>query len=155
MGFNQIMYYLVKLFIPLLYLYAYLKFKRAKSLDKTLLLKMNIRSKIETYSIAFLSLTFIAYPLAKDLMPLGVLIGALLILLVYFNLERMVFVGRKVIYAKFMAFELRAINKRYYTKGHFEFYLKGGKVKVLYPVSDMNRTMETLSGSYRRGGKRK
>lgn len=155
MGFNQIMYYLIKVFIPLLYLYGYAKYKRAKSMDNTLQFKLNIRSKVETYLIAFLAVTFVAYPFGKELMPLGVLIGALLFLLVYFNLERMVFVGRKVIYTKFMAFEVRAINKRYYTKGHFEFYLKGGKVKVLFPVSDMDRIMETLSGSYRRGGKRK
>lgn len=152
---NQTLYYLIMVLLPLAYTYTYFKFKRAKDFDNTLKLKLNLRSKIETYLLIALSIGYIVYPVKPEAYGVAVFIGAFIFLLVYFNMERLTIVGRKVIFTKFLAFEVKAINKRYYAKGRFEFYLRGGKVKVLLPVADMDYVMETLSGSTRRNRRNK
>ncbi|NLW15729.1 MAG: hypothetical protein GX038_05695 [Erysipelothrix sp.] len=150
MNINQIMYFGLKIIIPFLYTYAYLKFNRAKKVDSTLKFKLKGRSQVEFYLVLFISMAFIMYPAKKDSYGTFVFIGAILFLWVYLMLERMIFVGRKVIYAKYLAFEVKMITKRYYEKGSFVFYIRGGRVKTFLPVTDIDYITQTLSGRIRR-----
>lgn len=154
MSFDQMMLIVLKVMFPLLFGYAYLKFNKAKRVDNTLELKLKGRSMIEAYTLIALSVAFIAYPFNKDKAGFAVFAGAILFLLVYLCLERIVAVGRKVIYAKFYAFEVKQISKKTYEKGRFTFYIRNGKVKIFLPVADMNSVMQGLSGSNRRNRKR-
>lgn len=151
MNLNQTMYYVIKILLVVLYAYTFMKFKRAKSLDHTLKLKLKARSMIEFYGSIILSVGFIAYSAQKEVMGFAVFIGAIIFLISYLVLERLVAVGRKVIYAKFFAFEVNKINKCFYKKGTFDFYIRGGNVKVFLPVTDMDYVTEMLSGRRQRG----
>lgn len=151
MSFDQIMYYAIKVLLPLVYGYTFIKFKRAKSLDHTLKLKLKGRSMIEFYLVLIAGIAFIAYPANKDILGVFVFIGAIIFLLTYLAMERLVAVGRKVIFAKFFAFEVRLITKYFYQKGRFEFYIRSGRIKVFLPVADMTYVNEMLSGQGRRG----
>ncbi len=149
-GFNMFLYYGIKILLPILFAYAYMKYKRAKSIDNTLELKLKGRSKIEFYLSILLSIAYIAYPVSKSMQGTAVFIGSLIFLYAYLVLERLVAVGRKVIFAKFLAFEVRMINEYGYRNGRFEFFIRGGRIKVLLPIADVQHLQEMLSGSRRK-----
>ena len=152
---NQILYYVIMVALPLIYLFAYFKYKRAKSLDNTLKLKLGLRSKIESYSLIALSIAYILYPVEKEAYGVAVFLGALLVLLVYLSLERLTIVGRKVLFTRFLAFDVKMIQRRSYRNGRFIFYIGNGRIKVFLPVSDMDYLNEMLSGNQRQRRKLK
>lgn len=154
MGFNKILYYGIKVFLVLILSYTYYKFKRAKTLDDTLTFRVKGRGMIAFYLSLLLSLAYIAYPANDETLGVALFLGSFVFLYVYLSMERLVFVGRKLIFAKFLAFEVRHVNKFAYQKGLFEFFIRGGRVKVRFPVGDMNYVLEMLSGVRQRNRKR-
>ena len=147
MTLNQIVLILVKIAIVIIYIFTYYKFKVTKRVDETLKFRLNLRSKIEFYGLAILNVVFIlATPNAKETAGIYVIVGGVLFVFSFLHLERLVIVGRKIIFARFLAFEVRKIKRKVYERSKFTFYISNGSVYVKWPVSDMTTTMEMLSG---------
>ncbi len=151
MNFNQIILIAIKVFTVILYGYTYYKFKRAQALDNTLKFKLKGRGFVEFYLFLILNILFVAMvSLDKDKAGFFVFIGAILFIFTYLNLERLVMVGRKVVFARFLAFDMRQIKRKTYERGKLTFYFPNGSVSVRFPVADIGLAMQMLSGSGKR-----
>lgn len=91
--------------LPILFAFAFMKFNQAKKMDNTLKMKLKGRSFLEFYLMIILSLAYVVYPVKEEFMGQAVFIGAFIFLFSYLMLERLVIVGRKLIFAKMFAFE--------------------------------------------------
>ena len=155
MDFNLVALWGVRTITILFYIYTYYKYTRAKQLDNTLTLKFNLRSKIEVYGLLALNVIGLVYQPPKDSVGVYVFIASALLLVTYFSLERIVVVGRKILFARFLAFDVKQISRNEYKRGRFMFNIKGGTVKVWFPLTDTENLMQMLSGNYRRSRKQK
>ena len=147
---DNIMYWVVKVGIPALYLFTYYRFNRAKYMDKRLKLELDLRSKIELVIIVIAGLTFAFYPSLKPINSLFLLYGGLVLLISYFAMERIVAVGTRIIFTKFYAFETRRITKASYQKAKFQFTIQNVEIKVRLPIADMNKVMMVLNPRLRK-----
>jgi len=150
MNINQIVLIAIKVMLVVLYGYTYYRFKRAQTMDNTLKLKLKGRGLIETVVIAGLNVLFLTTPHHKETAGLYVFLGAILFFLTYLHLERIMAVGRKVIYARFLAFDMRQVKRNTYSKGKLTLYFPKGSMYVRLPVTDMNETMTLLTRSGRK-----
>ncbi len=123
-------------------------------MDHTLKLKLKGRSLIEFGTFIILSAIYIVYPVKEEYIGQALFIGAIIFLFSYLMLERIVAVGRKLIFAKLYAFETRFITKPMFHKGLFDFFIKDVKIKVFLPVADMKYVLQMLSGAGRRNKRR-
>lgn len=150
MDYNVVVFWSLHIITGILYLYGYFKFKKAKRLDDTLEIKFNTRSKIEFYGIALLNAVGFVYQPTKEMVGVANFMLAPLLLLTYLSLERIVVVGRRILYTKFLAFDIRLIKSKEYKKGTFTFKIRDGVIKVRLPLTDPGYMMQMLSGSYRK-----
>lgn len=148
---NSIFIWVLRIIIVGLYVYHYYRYSIAKKMDPSIALKFNLRSKIELIVVALANLVLIMYPVQSEQdKGVAVFIGSILLIITFYQLGRMVLVGRKLLFAKQHMFECRLINRKSLSKGKFSFSLKGGTVDVRFPIGDMEYVMQVLSGAYRR-----
>lgn len=150
MDFNRVVFWGLHLVTGFLYLYAVFRFMSAKRIDDTLKIEMNLRSKIEFFGIVILNVVGFLYQPTKEMVGFTNFLLAPLLLLTYLSLDRMVVVGRRILYTKFLAFDIRLIKSKEYVKGKFTFKIKDGVIKVRLPITDPELLMQSLSGSYRK-----
>lgn len=149
MNFNQIVLFSIKVLTVIMYGYTYLKYKSAKGLDPTLKFVLKGRSMVEFYLMLVVNVLFMFTSHKAETAGFYVFVGAILFLITYFHLERILAVGRKVLFTRMLAFDIRQIKKRTYQRGKFTFYIQDGKVDVRLPVADMTVVMQMLSGRRR------
>ena len=149
MNLNQIVLFSIKVLTVIMYGYTYLKYKSAKGLDPTLKFVLKGRSMIEFYLMLVVNVLFMFTSHKVETAGFYVFVGAILFLITYIHLERILAVGRKVLFTRMLAFDIRQIKKRTYQRGKFTFYIQNGKVDVRLPVADMTVVMQMLSGRRR------
>lgn len=149
MNLNQIVLFSIKVLTVIMYGYTYLKYKSAKGLDPTLKFVLKGRSMIEFYLMLVVNVLFMFTSHKVETAGFYVFVGAVLFLITYIHLERILAVGRKVLFTRMLAFDIRQIKKRTYQRGKFTFYIQNGKVDVRLPVADMTVVMQMLSGRRR------
>lgn len=149
MNLNQIVLFSIKVLTVIIYGYTYLKYKSAKGLDPTLKFVLKGRSMIEFYLMLVVNVLFMFTSHKAETAGFYVFVGAILFLITYIHLERILAVGRKVLFTRMLAFDIRQIKKRTYQRGKFTFYIQNGKVDVRLPVADMTVVMQMLSGRRR------
>ena len=150
MDINKVVFWGLHVITGVLYLYGLIRFLSAKRIDDTLKVEMNLRSKIEFFGIVALNAAAFVYQPTKETVGVANFMLAPLLLLTYLSLERMVVVGRRILYTKFLAFDIRHIKSKEYKKGLFTFKIRDGVIKVRFPITDPDYLMQMLSGSYRK-----
>lgn len=150
MNLNQIILIALKVMLVLLYGYTYYRFKRAQTMDTSLKLKLKGRGLVEVALIGGLNTLFLIIPHHQEDAGFYVFLGAILFFLTYLHLERIMAVGRKVIYARFLAFDMRQVKRHTYEKGKLTLYFPNGSMYVRLPVTDINETLILLTRSGRR-----
>ncbi len=142
---NVFYVYLVRFILVAVYGITLIKINKAKMIDKSLKIKLDFISTAELLLVVLVNLTFFVIPIPKINVIYGTVMSNVMIIVTYFHLRRLMFVGKKILYFRENSFLISDVSHFKYEAGRLSFRIKNHPFKVMRPLTHLEYVLEVMS----------